>query len=41
MIWLVLIAIWESAFRIIGWRDYFDYASLERQLAGDQAKAAS
>jgi limonene-1,2-epoxide hydrolase len=27
--------------KIIGWRDYFDYATLERQLAGDQAKAAS
>jgi limonene-1,2-epoxide hydrolase len=28
--------------KIIGWRDYFDYATLERQLAaGKQAKAAS
>ena len=27
--------------KIIGWRDYFDYATLERQLSGGQAKAAS
>jgi limonene-1,2-epoxide hydrolase len=28
--------------KIIGWRDYFDYTTLERQLsAGKQAKAAS
>ena len=27
--------------KIIGWRDYFDYATLERQLAADQTKAAS
>ena len=27
--------------KIIGWRDYFDYATLERQLADDPAEAAS
>ena len=27
--------------KIIGWRDYFDYATLERQLTGGKAKAAS
>ena len=27
--------------KIIGWRDYFDYGTLERQLAGEQAEAAS
>lgn len=27
--------------KIIGWRDYFDYATLERQLKGGQVKAAS